>query len=194
MSRLLEMVEDQAHQRTITVTTHKAGAGRAVIEGRLTDRRNRENYLLTGEKLPAGDIHDMIVRLLVDTESLTIEDVEVELVTVPRHECLELRDSLSGIKGVRIWKGFTGKIRSLLGGVNSCSHLKELVEAMGPAAIQGVFSLKAGNRAELSALMDDRQIRRTLAQSMVNTCYVWRESGPEYKRVFGLLSDMQKGS
>ena len=33
MSGLLEMVEEKAHQRTITVTTYKAGSGKAVIEG-----------------------------------------------------------------------------------------------------------------------------------------------------------------
>ena len=99
MSRLLEMVEEKAHQRTITVTTYKAGSGKAVVEGRLVDRRFKENFLLTGEKISSGEIHDMIVRLLVDTKSLTIEDVEVELVRIPRPGCSKLYDSLSVIKG-----------------------------------------------------------------------------------------------
>jgi hypothetical protein len=193
MSRLLEMVEEKAHQRTITVTTYKAGPGKAVVEGRLVDRRFRENFLLTGEKIPVGDFHDMIVRILVDTTGLIIEDVEVELVKVPRQECSELNDSLSVIKGVRISKGFTQKMKSLLGGTQSCSHLRELAEAIGPAVIQGVFSIRAGNVSELRALMDDPQMRKVFADSIVNSCYVWREDGPEFKKVFGLLNDLQKG-
>ncbi|MGO9144853.1 MAG: DUF2889 domain-containing protein [Desulfomonilia bacterium] len=194
MSRLLEMVEEKAHQRTITVTTYKAGSGKAVVEGRLVDRRFKENFLLTGEKIPSGEIHDMIVRLLVDTKSLTIEDVEVELVRIPRPECSELYDSLSVIKGVRITKGFTQKMKSLLGGTKSCSHLRELAEAIGPAVIQGVFSIIAGNMSELRVLMNDPQMRRGFAESIVNSCHVWREDGPEFKKVFGLLNDLQKGS
>ena len=192
MSRLLEIVEEKAHQRTITVTTYKAGPGKAVVEGRLVDRRIKENFLLTGEKSPAGDFHDMIVRLLIDTPGLTIEDVEVELVKVPREECSELYDSLSVIKGVRISKGFTQKMKSLLGGAKSCSHLRELVEAIGPAVIQGVYSIMTGTASALSDLMDDPQMRKGLAHSLVNSCYVWREDGPEFKKVFGSLHEEKK--
>lgn len=185
MSRLLEMVEEKAHQRTITVTTYKAGSGKAVVEGRLVDHRLMENFLLTGERIPPGDIHNMIVRLLIDTTSLMIEDVEVELVKVPRPECFELHDSLSVIKGVRVSKGFTQKMKSLLGGTKSCSHLRELAEAIGPAVIQGVFSLRASSGAELRALMDDPQMKKAFSDSLANSCYVWREDGPEFKKVFG---------
>jgi hypothetical protein len=185
MSRLLEMVEEKAHQRAITITTYKAGVGKAVIEGKLVDHRLMENYLLTGEKILAGDIHNMIVRLLIDTTSLMIEDVEVELVKVPRPECTELYNSLSVIKGLRISKGFTQKIKSLLGGIKSCSHLRELAEAMGPAIIQGVFSIRASNAAGLRALINDPHMKKAFSDSIANSCYVWREDGPEFKKVFG---------
>jgi len=190
MSRLLEMVKEKAHQRTITVATYKAGSGKAVVEGRLVDRRFCDNFLLTGEKIPAGDFHDMIVRLLVDIKSQTIEDVEVELVKVPRPECSELSDSLSIIKGVRISKGFTQKMKSLLGGTQSCSHLRELAEAIGPAAVQGLFSIVASNVEALSALMNNHQLKRAFANSILNSCYVWREDGPESEKVFGELSKL----
>lgn len=189
MSRLLEMVDENAHQRAITMTTYKAGPGKAVVEGRLVDRRFRENFLLTGEKRPVGEIHDMIVRLLVDTALLTIEDVEVDLVKVPRQECSELHDSLSVIKGLRISKGFTAKVKSLLGGVQSRTHLRELVEAMGPAVLQGVFSILAQNESVLRALMGNPQMKKYFADSIVNSCHAWREDGPELKKVLDLLDD-----
>lgn len=187
MSRLIERVEEKASQRTITVTTYKAGPGKAVVEGRLIDQRFRENFYLTGEKRPAGEFHNMIVRFLVDTSRLIIEDVEVELVKVPRQECSELYDSLSVIKGVRISKGFTQKIKSLLGGIQSCAHLRELVEVMGPAAIQGVFCIVAENESALQTLIGNPQMRRHIADSVVNSCHVWREDGPQLKKMLGLL-------
>lgn len=194
MSRLLDMAGDRAHQRTITVTTYQAGPGKAVVEGRLVDRRFSESFLLSGEKKPAGDFHDMIVRFLVDAPGMTIEDVEVEFVEVPRHECTGLHDSLSVIKGVRISRGFTQKMKFLLGGTKSCSHLRELAEAMGPAVIQGVYSIVAGTLSELGVLMADPQTRQVLAKSVVNTCHVWREDGPEYAKVFGPPGKEHDGS
>lgn len=194
MSRLLAMAEEKAAQRTITVTTYKARSGRAVIEGRLVDCRFRDNFLLSGEMKPAGDFHDMIVRLLVDIATQTIEDVEVELVTVPRQECAEIDESLSVIKGVRISRGFTQKIKSLLGRARSCSHLRELVEAMGPAIVQGVYSIVTGNVTQLRALMDDPHARKAFAASVINSCHVWREDGPEYQKLFGSQGDAQQGS
>lgn len=184
MSRLTAMAKEKAHRRTISVTTYEAGPGKSVVEGRLTDRRFVENYLLTGQKMPAGDIHDMIVRLLVDTASLTIEDVEVELVSVPRPECCELRESLSVIRGLRVTRGFTRKVKSLLAGTAGCSHLRELVEAMGPAVIQGVFSIRAADWDALRALMDDPHTRKAFSSTLVNSCYVWRQDGPEFRKVF----------
>lgn len=192
MSRLLEMAEENAHQRAITITTYKAGPGKAVVEGRLVDRRFRDNFLITGEKRPVGEFHDMTIRLLVDAAHLTIEDVEVEMVKVPRQECSGLYDSLSAIKGLRISKGFTAKVKSLLGGVRSCTHLRELTEAMGPAVLQGVFSILAQNESYQRALMGNPQMRRHFADSIVNSCHVWRENGPEHNKVLYLLDDCAK--
>jgi len=76
-----------------------------------------------------------------------------------------------------------------LGGTKSCSHLKELVEAIGPAVVQGVFSIMAENVSKLSAFMDDSQMRKGFAHAMVNSCYLWREDGPEIKKVFGLINE-----
>jgi hypothetical protein len=192
MSKLKDMAEEKASQRTITVTTYKAGHGRAIVEGKLMDQRFRENFLLTGDKRPAGEFHDMIVRFLVNTSHLTIEDVDAEIIKVPRQECSKLYDSLAVIKGVRISKGFTQKIKSLLGGVHSCTHLRELVEAMGPAVIQGVFCIVAESESALRTIIGNQQMRKHFADSVVNSCYVWREDGPEFKQILGLLDDKQE--
>lgn len=184
MSGILELITEKAHQRTITIKTHKAGHDKVVVEGRLIDNRCIESFLLSGEKMPVGDFHDMIVRLLVDTKDLTIEDVEVELIKVPRQECLDLKNSLSIIKGVRISKGFTQRIKSLLRQTQGCTHLRELLQAMGPAAIQGGFIVMAEKLTDSSALMEDPRIRKEIVNTLVNSCYVWRENGPEYKKVF----------
>jgi len=117
----MELFNKKVHQRTITVTKYKAGPGKAVVEGRLVDQQFRENFHITGEKRPAGKLHHIIVRLLFDIAHLTIEEIELELLKEPRQECSDLHDSLSAIKGLRISKGFSLKIKSLLGSDRCCT-------------------------------------------------------------------------
>ncbi len=178
MSRLMQMVAEKAHERTITMATYPAGENKVVIEGCLVDRRLKDYYLATGEKRPAGDIHNLIVRLLVETANLTIEDVEVELVAVPRDECSAVSGSLDVIKGERIMKGFTGRMKTLLGGTRSCTHLMTLVIAMGPAALQGIFSNRAQKPMEMATFLADPARAEFFMTTLNNTCYVWREDGP----------------
>ncbi len=183
MSDLMKMVGEKAHERTITMATYPAGEGRVVVEGRLVDRRLRDYYLITGEKREAGDIHHLVIRLLVNTGTLTFEDVEVELVSVPREECAAVRDSLAVIKGERIVRGYSDRMKSLLGGIKSCTHLVTLLIAMGPAALQGIFSSRAQKPMDLESMIADPVRVKYFMDTLVNTCHVWREDGPALKKL-----------
>ena len=172
------------------MATYPAGEGRVVVEGRLVDRRLRDYYLVTGEKREAGDIHHMVIRLLVRTDDLTIEDVELELVSVPRAECAAVRDSLAVIKGERIVRGYSDRMKELLGGVKSCAHLVTLLIAMGPAALQGIFSSRAQKPMDLASMVADPVRVKFFMNTMTNTCYVWSEDGPELKRLRDFFGSM----
>lgn len=190
MSGMMDRAEKKAHERTITMATYPAGEGRVVVEGRLVDRRLGDYYLVTGEKREAGEIHHMVIRLLVNTGTLAIEDVEVELVSVPRGECAAVRDSLAVIKGERIVRGYSDRMKELLGGVKSCTHLVTLLIAMGPAALQGIFSSRARKPMDLASMVADPVRVKFFMDTIVNTCHVWREGGPELKRLRDFIGSM----
>jgi len=193
MSGMMDKAGDKARERTITIATYPADQNRVVVEGMLVDRRLKDNYLLTGEKRPAGEIHHMVVRLLIDAVTITIIDVEVEMVAIPRDECAQVRNSLDVIKGEKIAKGFTNKMKSLLGGTKSCTHLVALLVAMGPAALQGIFSSRAQKPMDLPAMLSDHSRVKFFMKTMLNTCYVWREDGPALKKLLELVGDARKG-
>jgi hypothetical protein len=193
MSSLMQLTGDKAHERSVTVATFPAGHGKVVVEGRLVDRRLKDYYLVTGEKRPAGDIHHMVVRMLVNTATFIIEDVEVELVSVPREECKEVRNSLDVIKGERIVKGFSIRMKSLLGGVKSCAHLLTLVIDMGPAALQGIFSSGAQKPMDVKTMLADPARINFFMKTLINTCRVWREDGPALKKLRDFIDDMRGG-
>ena len=95
------------HSRKIEVSTYDYDGQRIIVEGVLKDDRFQDSYLLTGEKFPKGAIHHMVIRLLVNCSNLLIEDIDVELISVPRDMCRETINCLAQIKGLTISKGFT---------------------------------------------------------------------------------------
>jgi len=161
------------HTRTIEVTTYDYDGQRIIIEGFLKDDRFQDSHLITGEKFPPGVIHHMAVKLLVNCSNLMIEDVDVDMISVPREICNQTKDCLSPIKGLIITRGFTSKVKKIAGGVNGCTHLVEVMLAMAPAAFQGLAAYETQKPSGL-----DKEHAKMMAKYLINTCYAWREDGP----------------
>ena len=155
------------HTRQIQCATYKCSHDTFIVEGVLKDERLADSYGPVGLRSP-GTIHHMIIRMLVKGLYLLIEDIEVEMPTLPNEYCIETIKCLEPIKGMQIVSGFTSKVKSLVGGVKGCVHLVALLTAMAPAAFQGVFSGM------------DRKFKAPgiIGQKMENTCWVWRSDGP----------------
>ena len=174
---------EKLHTRNIEVTTYDYDRQRIIVEGFLKDDRFQESHSMTGEKFPSGAIHHMAIRLLVNCSNLLIEDVDVDLISVPREACRETIGCLAPIKGLIITKGFTLKVKKLAGGKKGCTHLVELLLAMAPAAIQGY----AAYQSKKPAVFDPDRAKIIL-QFLVNTCRVWRDDGQLVERFKKMLS------
>lgn len=164
---------EKLHTRKIEVTTYDYDGQRLIIEGALEDDRFQDSHMITGETFPAGAIHHMAVRLLVNCSNLCIEDVDVELISVPRSMCRETIDCLAHIKGLTIAKGFMLKVKKIAGGNQGCTHLVELLQAMAPAVFQGF----ASHQSRQPSAFDPAQAMK-IYDFLVNTCHAWREDGP----------------
>ena len=105
---------------------------------------------------------------------LVIEDIQVEMPTVPKNVCLETNRSLEPVIGMSIVSGFTMKVKELVGGAKGCAHLVALLMAMAPAAVQGAWS--AATRKPNNA----KALRTYSLERLKNTCYVWRSNGPAF--------------
>jgi len=193
MNRLLATAGDKAQERTITITTCSAGPGKIVMEGTLIDRRFTENYLVTGEKRPVGVFHHMVLRILVNETSRLIEDVDVELIAVPRNECLHIKDSLNSLKGEHITKGFMRRMHSLIGGEKSCAHLRTLLISMSSTVVQGIYSIQSQKPFDFRMLIDKPETEKALLGTVLDTCYVWREGGPELQNLLRMI-DNERGA
>ena len=163
------------HNRKIDVNTYEEASDSLIVEGILHDERLVETYRPTGDKHPPGTVHHMIIRMEIKGPKLTIEDIEVEMPTIPYEACLETLDTLNQLKGMPIAAGFTAKVKRLIGGRKGCCHLLSLLTAMAPAAVQGAWSAVIQKPVEQETYLE-------MAFGRVkNTCWVWREDGPLIK-------------
>jgi len=109
--------------------------------------------------------------------SWVIEDIEAEMPTVPYEECIETRKSVGLLKGMGIARGFTVKLKELIGDARGCSHLFSLLMAMAPAALQGSaahYSQRPGGFGPE---------RKKILKFLVDSCYAWREDGQQFRKM-----------
>ncbi len=179
---------NRVHTRTIEIATYDSDdEKRLIVEGSLRDDRCQESRIITGETFPPGTVHHMAIRLTINSSNLVIEDVETDLISVPRPACRETAACLEPVKGMSITKGFTARIKKLVGGEKGCAHVVELLLAMAPAAIQGLAASQS-NPARKPAQMDRGRAELTLL-FLTNTCRVWRADGPmvrKFKETLGI--------
>jgi hypothetical protein len=172
----------QVHNRKIEIFTYEYDASAIVLEGRLTDNRFRNTYYLSGDCRPPGIVHDMIIRMIVRGPDMTIEDIDVEMVGVPRDVCRETQNSLEPVKGIKIKAGFTEKVKAKVGGAKGCTHLVALLLAMAPAAVQGGWAAVAQQPIN-PANFSDKAL-----EFLENTCWIWRSDGDLMKETRENLS------
>lgn len=176
--------QKKIHSRSIHTVTYEGASNASdtiIVEGSLRDERFLDSYMLTGEVRPPYVMHHLIIRMelrmALQIPELVIVDVEVEMPTVPRTVCHEIRECLAVIKGKSIAPGFTVLARKLVGRVTGCTHLMELLTAMAPAAFQGAWS--AMGRKPI-----DPEIYARMMAYLQNSCWAWREDGPLLKKKF----------
>ncbi|UCD80196.1 MAG: DUF2889 domain-containing protein [Desulfobacterales bacterium] len=166
---------EKIHTRRIEVATYDCGEHGIIVEGRLKDDRLQAICRPAGELVPPGRVHHMIIRMQVRGPNLTIEDIEVEMPTVPYQECIETLTSLEPIKGMQIASGFTNEVKELVGGAKGCAHLVALLVSMASAAVQGAWTAVSRRPSEQSGY------RERAMKAIVDTCRVWRKDGPKFR-------------
>jgi hypothetical protein len=168
-----EIKKKVIHNRNMDILTYSCeNENSIVVEGRLKDDRLVNYYVVGGEQKPPGTIHHMVIRMLVTGPTLTISDIEAEMLEIPREQCPEIACCVKKIKGINIAPGMTEKVKKLLSGVNGCAHLTHLLLTMASAAVQGYWTNRAQHPIP-NPKPDD-----PIIQFLLDTCHVWRKDGP----------------
>lgn len=124
------------HTRAIQVAAFARDDGLWDIDAHITDIKTRDIQLATGIR-PAGmPLHDLWLRLTIDTQ-LTVVDAEAVSDAVPYPGfCNTIGPAYKQLIGLNLLKGFRKQLGERLGGVLGCTHLTELAQVLPTAAIQ----------------------------------------------------------
>jgi hypothetical protein len=131
-----DVERELTHTRRVRFEGYKRADGLWDIEGHLTDVKNHDFTLQTGVRRAGLPVHDMWVRLTIDTELNVISAVAVSDAVPYPGACETIAPDYGRLVGLNLKHGFRKRAKELLGGTRGCTHLTELLGSFPTAAIQ----------------------------------------------------------
>ena len=158
------------HSRRIRCDGYLRDDGLWDIEAHLVDTKpyDMNNMDRPGGKILAGEhLHEMWIRLTVD-DDLWVQAVEAVTDHSPYTVCPDITPNFQRLVGERIKGGWTQRTRELLGGVQGCTHLVELLGPLATTAFQTIYPARARREAPKSGHKPP----------LIDTCHAYRSDGP----------------
>jgi hypothetical protein len=162
------------HTRTIRLDGYARPDGHFDIEARLTDVKHYDIPGWSGAKLPAGSpMHDLLATMTVDVDG-TIRAFDARAEAAPHADCSDGAAHFDRLVGLSIGKGFTRSATERIGGIEGCTHLRELLQQMATVAFQTMREARVKRYGE----------RPDVKPPLIDTCMSWRASGEWVKMRF----------
>ncbi len=164
------------HLRDILVRGYERADGLVDIEARILDTKTYSwgNHDRAG--IQAGEaLHDMWVRVTIGSDRV-IRECEASMDATPYNVCGGAAASVQSLAGLKLGKGFMKAAMLQLGGVASCTHLRELLQPIATVAFQTMHSIREHNPGS----SEDKAVRTTagIQVALLNTCFAYDETGP----------------
>jgi hypothetical protein len=131
-----QVERELTHTRRVRYEGYKRADGLWDIEAHLTDVKSHDFHLKTGVRRAGQAVHEMWLRVTID-RALRIVDAVASSDAVPYPgACETIAPAYKRLVGLSLIKDFRRKTRELLGGVQGCTHLTEMLAGLPTAAIQ----------------------------------------------------------
>jgi hypothetical protein len=167
------------HERRVITRGYLRDDGLWDIEGEIVDEKQYDSASRERGTVPAGTpYHNMSARLTVDND-LMIHAVATSMTTTPFAYCPGANDPAQLLVGQSLARGFRRAVEDTMGGVQSCTHLKDLIMAMATTAYQTIFPYRSQFMPELA----DESGSDT-PPFFINRCRTWAESTPVVARYY----------
>lgn len=167
------------HTRDVQLRGYLREDGQIEIEARMTDLKTYSMNTVDRGSIPAGEpLHDMWIRMTLTPDELEITACEAAMDFTPYDICSQTAPKMERLVGLKIGKGFLKAASMRVGGVEGCTHLRELLQPVATTAYQTQHSLL--NHAQDGKT---RKERRSLAPELLNSCHSYNEDGPVVARL-----------
>jgi len=174
-----EVKRELRHRRTIECKGYERDDGLWDIDGWLTDIKTYDFPNMDRGEVKAGEpLHGMGIRVTID-ENMIIHKVIAVTDYSPFSICGNITPNFNKLEGLRIGRGFNKAVRELLGGVEGCTHL---VDLLGPIATTAFQTLVPRLMAKLRQSRGGRD--RSKPPPTLNTCHAWASDSAVVRRDF----------
>ena len=159
------------HTHAVTYQGYRREDGLWDIEAHLRDSKPFA-FSVPGEAAWAADepIHDLQIRLTIDAE-FVIREVAVAMNNVPHAGCPQAQAPMQRLVGASLGKGWRRTIETRIGGLEGCTHLRELLFNMATAAFQSMPQVFAGRDPQVKPPHLDRCITWDTRSELVQRLY-----------------------
>ncbi len=156
------------HRRQIDVQVFSREDGLWEVDATLVDTKTRDANMADGLR-PAGQpIHDMLLRLVVNTKlDIVAAGSDTRWMPYPGI-CSEHGDAYQRLVGLNLLQDFRRQVRQRLGGVQGCTHITELAQVLPTAVVQGFAGEVIDTKGTAEGASQPFQIDR---------CHALRSSG-----------------
>ena len=166
------------HKRAIECHGYRRDDGLWDIEAHMVDTKS---YGFTnshrGDIAPGEPLHDMWLRLTVD-ENFVVRGAEAATDAGPFAVCPAITSRFAMLEGLQIGSGWMRKLHEVVGGVNGCTHLFELLRPMATVAFQTIWSTREKTADDGAAKTKPGYLDR--CHALASDGAVVRENFPEW--------------
>jgi Protein of unknown function (DUF2889) len=165
------------HDRKITYRGYLRDDGLWDIEGELRDSKSFPISLgYRGDMPTDAAIHNMLIRITID-DDMVIHDIAAAMPYTPYLECRPAIDPIRAVIGLQMGRGWKKKIESTIGGLQGCTHVRELLSGAATAAYQTVYPYRSNNSKIKSSEVTEQP-------KHLNQCTAWDLQGDVVMRYF----------
>ena len=162
------------HTRDIQLSGYLRDDGQIEVEARMRDTKS---YSMMGHGqrvIASGEpLHDMKIRMTVTPDEMEITACEAAMDATPYAICPQTAPKMERLVGLKIGKGFLRAAAQRVGGIEGCTHLRELLQPIATVAFQTCYSLQ--NHAVEGPMKQQGADR---GPGLANSCHAYAEPAP----------------
>ena len=184
MERTRKMTKDVKrkllHNRNISLKGYIRDDELFEVEAELIDTKNYDFYNHDRGIIKTNEpIHQMKIKLVLD-DNLYVIDAEAKTENSPYYICKNANSNFRKIIGLQIKSGWKRQITKLIGGINGCTHITELLSSVATAAFQTIYPYKSKQKKENKTTLYQNQEKPLL----LGTCHAFNPKSEVVKRLW----------